>query len=147
MTRDVKSTIGKIAACLAVVLMVAVASVVMRPPAPLTTFEKRLVGNWAEVDQPGDDLGCDMSFTADRAFHSNDGQFAGRWSINNGRLHIKYWNDDWREFWREWRLLRLWNALRWSDEITRNIRFTDDDHRVELSKPGSQPSEALIRSP
>lgn len=143
MNGKVKSIASKVAGYVALILLVATASVVLRPPAPLTATEKRLVGNWNKMHLPDDGDSSDMVFLADRTFHANHGQFVGTWWISTGQLHIKYHSDDWRENWSNWHPIRLWEALQ-SDEATASTRFVDDD-RVELAEPGKPPWCALIR--
>jgi hypothetical protein len=145
MTRDVKKTVRATAACLALILLVAIGGMILRPPAPLTAAEKRLVGNWNKIELPGEGVVFDMTFTADRVFHANDGQFVGRWSISGGQLHIKYGRGDWREDWSNWLPHNLWSALSWRDEANLNIRFIGGGKRVELADPGEHPSRALVR--
>ena|SRR5215469_3863301 len=145
MTCDVKRVVRAVAACLALVLLVAIASIVLRPPAPLTAVEKRLVGDWNEIELPGKGVVFDMTFTADRVFHANGGQFVGRWSIIAGQLHVKYGRGDWREDRSNWQPHKLWSALSWRDESLFDIQFVSDGGRVELAEPGKQPSRALVR--
>jgi hypothetical protein len=113
------------------VLLITLASIILRPPAPLTAVEQRLVGNWNNVDLPGEELLCDVTFTANRTFHANDRQFVGQWWISSGQLHIKYRSGEWRENWLN--PIRLWNAMR-SGTVHTDIHFVGD--RVELAKPG-----------
>lgn len=53
---------------------------------PLTPQEQRLVGSWDD-ETPG----FLRDFYADRTFTTSNGQFAGRWSIDEGMLKITYW--------------------------------------------------------
>ncbi|HEX7376282.1 MAG TPA: hypothetical protein VF278_04185 [Pirellulales bacterium] len=49
MNPKAKKIIGGAAACVALTWLIALAAVALRPPAPLTAVEKRLVANWNKV--------------------------------------------------------------------------------------------------
>lgn len=125
-------------------LFIAVVSVVLAPPKPLTAIETRLVGGWNQVMLPDEACLSDIAFEADRTFHANDGQFIGQWWISTGQLHVKYWRGDWREDWSNCLPRELWESLR-RREFSLNIRFVDGDDRIEMAEPGEPPSSALIR--
>lgn len=136
MNGKVKSIASKVAGYVALILLVATASVVLRPPAPLTATEKRLVGNWNKMHLPDDGDSSDMVFLADRTFHANHGQFVGTWWISTGQLHIKYHSDDWRENWSNWQPVSLWQFLK-PDTVKLDIRFVDGWRR---SSSGPMPT-------
>lgn len=144
MNRNVKRMVGGLAGGMGLVVLVAVACIVSRPPAPLAAVEKRLVGNWSQVDLPGGEVLSDMTFAVNRTFRGNDGQFVGRWWISSGQLHVEYYSADWREHLFD--PVRLWKALR-RDAVTVDIRFVGDAGRMELAEPGKRPFCALIESP
>jgi hypothetical protein len=136
--------VGAFAACVVLVLLVALAGIVLRPPAPLTTTERRLVGDWTQVELPGEEVLSDMTFSADRTFRSNDGQFVGSWWITHGQVHVKYSSSDWGEHWLNPAM--LWNHAR-RHAVAWDIRFVGDHGRVELAKHGEPPFCALVESP
>ena len=74
---------------------------------PLSRVEANLVGNWSQVSLPREEFLTGMQFESDRKFQSMDGEFTGRWWINNGKLNVKYWRNEstnvpfanaWKEF-------------------------------------------------
>lgn len=81
MNGNVKHIVSKVAGCAGLILLVAAAGVNLRPAAPLTAVEKRLVGNWNKVALPDKEFVSDMAFFADRTFHANHGQYVGTWRI------------------------------------------------------------------
>jgi hypothetical protein len=141
MNHNMRRTVGRLAGGVGLVLLIALTGALSRPPAPLTAVEKRLVGDWSQVDLPGGETLCDITFGADRTFHANDGQFVGHWRINSGRLHVRYYSADWREHWFD--AVRLWNAVR-RDAMDVDIRFVGDRDRVELAEPQGPSFRALI---
>ncbi|MEL6109946.1 MAG: hypothetical protein AAFU85_28375 [Planctomycetota bacterium] len=70
------------------VLVIAV-SLSGRSSPPLSAAESRLVGSWSEAGKSEA-----LSFRGDRTFRSRDGQFAGDWSISDGTLSLRYWQND-----------------------------------------------------
>lgn len=144
MNRTPKTIAAVLAGCAGIVLLIAAAKFWLRPPAPLTATEKRLVGNWNQIALPGEQPLTGMTFGEDRSFRSHDGQFAGRWWITAGQLHVKIWRDDWREDWSFWRVADQWRALR-GDSGNCDMRFDGNGDRVELARPGETADCALIR--
>ncbi|HET6883164.1 MAG TPA: hypothetical protein VFI31_23545 [Pirellulales bacterium] len=144
MDNSKRTKITAAAACVGLLLMIAVASIVLQPPVPLTATERRLLGDWKHIGLPGKEKLTGMSFAADRRFYSHNGEFVGQWSISGGQLHVKYWSVDWCDDWSIWRLTRVREALHVSREDW-NIIFDKKGDRVELAQPGQPPECALIR--
>ena len=115
----------------------------------LNADERAFVGVWTHEVMPGEEPLAEMSFRSNRTFRSDDGEFAGRWWIHSGQLHLKLWRDQ------EPTGVPVANALirpvaNWwySSQAavdTWEIKLNESGDRAELLQDGVA-SEILVRS-
>jgi hypothetical protein len=86
MTKCVNSRKRRYVLLLCLLLVVCAYCFTGDKPYPLTAEEQQLVGAWDD-ETPG----FLRVFHSDRTFTTSNGQFAGRWRIDEGELKITYW--------------------------------------------------------
>jgi hypothetical protein len=102
---------------------------VQNPP-PLSSDEAKLVGEWIN------DKGTAVIYSRDRRLATSNGQFAGEWNIENGRLSATYWQpielpDDFSIS----AIGRFIRRARWTDSILYEISFDDDGRSHRMMVP------------
>ena len=89
---------------------------------PLSPLEARLVGEWTSSPQ-----GSTRIFRPDRSFSTANGQFEGRWSVDDSRLTVHYWQPLHTR--QPYRVDDFLSKLRRSfktDTVTWEVKFGDD---------------------
>ena len=92
---------------------------------PLSPLEARLVGRWTESGAFA------IVFSPDRRFWTSDGQFVGRWWIDEDGLKVQYWDTEGCRSRLPEFLSRVRRRLN-APIDTWSIEFSEGDRRVKL---------------
>jgi hypothetical protein len=100
---------------------------------PLSQLETQLVGEWSA--NPTD---ATRTFSPDRTFSTSNGQFVGRWRVDDGRLTLTYWQP--YKLPHEFNFAAVKHSIRRTRKETLwwNIEFADDRQRHSLSHPADK---------
>lgn len=110
---------------------------------PLNQAEKEFVGKWTNQT-----TGMVIAFNSDRSFRSQDGEFVGKWWIENSDLNLKMWRAEPDHFGNKYadffanpiaNLQDYWNAK----PVVVSIMQNDEKVQATLSSPGAE--EVTIR--
>lgn len=93
-------------ACVVLCILMALHRFAGRYDAPLSPVERRFAGEWKVVRQAGAGDPAGLVFASNRRFQSEDGEFVGRWWMEDGRLCVRYWRYDptyspWQVAWQD----------------------------------------------